>query len=180
MNDKQAFLISIGYSHTSGRYWLKAAGIHVSAVGVDANDKRAAIVEGWIPAAKVPMIMKEFDEVYSWGSKPAKWKPRVITAEIGQDGQLLDNQQLGETLPSSYTPTDRTKVNFAAFTIISIHGHVTPEFLAARLGTNPRSAASWLSKWKGLGYLDAEKGKDGHKIYKLGSRDWAELRKDTN
>jgi len=176
MNKKQLWLQNLGYGQTSSNYWLKEVGIHIDTIGVSADGMKAAIVSGPIPAVKIPAILREFDVVYTWGNPPECWLSRKLHLALEESKGVISSDQLSRgTFPQEYKPSSQTRINLEAFQLISIQKSVTPDFLAGRLGIKRESAASWLSKWKTLGYLKAVKVAGGHKAYSLGNKDWTEL-----
>lgn len=178
MNKKQIWLQNLGYGQTSSNYWLKEVGIHIDAIGVSADGMKAAIVSGPILAVKIPAVLREFDVVYTWGNPPECWLSRKQCLALeGSKGAIPGScdQLSRDTFPREYKPFSQTRVNIEAFRLISIQKSVTPDFLAGRLGIKRETAASWLSKWKTLGYLKTVKVAGGHKAYGLGDKDWTEL-----
>jgi len=88
----------------------------------------------------------------------------------------------------------RVYINYEAFELIERRGSITPAELAKHFGTKVSSAASWLSKWTGKGYLKWEPGPKiprehrrgcGRPLgsggrYRIGKKWWGELAFDVD
>jgi len=170
MDKKQQWLQDIGYPYTVANYWWGKAGVHLAALGVAADGSRGAIVDGLIPARKIPIILREFDVVYTWGDPPVCWLARNLYQAVQEAQGIVD-----KTTIQGFKPMKRVRINLDAFMLVGLRGPVTPSYLANRLGIKLTSAATWLSKWKSRGYLVASKNVAGQKVYSLSDKDWTEL-----